>query len=305
MSVLTRLSPLLCVVALSLVAGHPAYSAEPPCASSLAERIPPRSPAAPGGHEFVRYLAPLDDDARESAILDQLLAGNIPQFLRVLTAVSLNRSSEIPSRTPRAVVCVLPDYLAVGSDQDFFLTPMRLGTALTVAARFRFSLPTRRMVDAIYAQAPIHLQPQPLPASAAMRSTAYYWHHNELVLAQRTDIPLPLGTLTAGDKKDLVLSNRLWDHLSSVAIYGWHEANGRAIQPLSTFHGARYADYSHGVRLVSATAYIDGEALPLLSLLQDPRLAGLFSDEGRIREVNELLQILGARSQPRISAMAQ
>jgi len=294
------------LVALSLaLVGPPAHSAEAPCGGSLSDRIPPRSPAAPGGQEFVEHLASLDDDGRESAILDQLLAGNIPQFLRELTPVSLDGGRKLPGRTSHAVVCVLPDYLAIGSDHDFFLAPMRLRTALTVAGRFRFSLPTRRMVDAIYAQAPIHLQPQPLPASAAMRSTAYYWHHNELVLAQRTDVPLPLGTLTAGDKKDLVLTNRLWDHLSSVAIYGWHEANGRAIQPLSTFHGARYADYSHGVRLVSATAYIDGKALPLLSLLQDPGLAGAFSDEGRIRNVSDLVEILRARSPARTRPVAQ
>jgi hypothetical protein len=286
---------LLAILLLLSAARTPASAGDGTCTHALTDLIPARSPAAPGGSEFVSRLATLNDDQRESAILGQLLAGNIPAFLRQLAPVSLGeRGSDGPPA--RVVVCVLPDYLAIGSDTDFFLAPMRLRTALTVADRFRFWLPTRRIVDAVYAQAAVHLQPQPLPASDTMRSTAYYWHHNELVLSQRLDVPLPLGTLTAGDKKDLVLTNRLWDHLSSVAIYGWHQGNGRPIQPLSTFHGARYADYSHGVRLVSATVYVDGVPRPMPSLLQDSRVAEILSDEGRMRNITGLLELLQASS---------
>lgn len=279
-------------------AAHGAASeARAPCESSLSDRIPVREPSAPGGHAFADQLARLDDEARESAILHQLVAGNIPQFLRELAPISLNDPA--PDGLGRMIVCVLPDYLAIGSDEDFFLVPMRLRTALAVAGKFHFSLPTRRIVDAIYAQAPVQLQPQPLPASDTMRSTAYYWRHNEIVLSQRMDVPLPLGTLTAGDKKDLVLTNRLWTHPASVAIYGWHQPNGRAIQPLSTFHGARYADYSHGVRLVSATAFVNGRAVSLSSALEDARLAQYLTDEGTIRNVSNLILTLQSRASAR------
>ena len=44
-----------------------------------------------------------------------------------------------------------------------------------------------------------------------------------------------------------------------IAIYGWHRLNGAPIQPLSTVHGACYADYSHGIRLVSETVLVDGK----------------------------------------------
>lgn len=284
----------LLILLVLLAARTPAPAGEP-CSRSLTDLIPARSPSAPGGREFAGRVATLGEDQREAAILDQLLAGNIPSFLRGLSPVVLgDRAAGAPSA--RVIVCVLPDYLAVGSDTDFFLIPMRLRTALTVADRFRFWLPTRRIVDAIYAQAPVHLYPQPLPAGDTMRSTAYYWRHNELVLAQREQVPLPLGTLTAGDKKDLVLTNRLWDHLSRVAIYGWQRSEGAPIQPLSTFHGARYADYSHGVRLVSATVYVDDIARPMLSLLQDSRAARILSDEGRLRDLPQLLDLLESGS---------
>ena len=64
---------------------------------------------------------------------------------------------------------------------------------------------------------------------------------------------------------------------------GGTSTNGRAIQPLSTVHGAQYADYSHGIRLISRTAYVNGRAVDLATLLGDGELAGLISDERPIR----------------------
>jgi hypothetical protein len=99
----------------------------------------------------------------------------------------------------------------------------------------------------------------------------------------------------------LVLTNRLLANPDRVAIYGWHEDGGRPIQPLSTVHGARYADYSHGVRLVSAMAYVDGAARPLLDLLEDPRLARLVSDEGPISRA--VLRAAGAHGRLQLSEL--
>jgi hypothetical protein len=67
---------------------------------------------------------------------------------------------------------------------------------------------------------------------------------------------------------------------------------GNPIQPLSTVHGFRYADYSHGVRLVSDTAYVDGQSRSLLSVLQDPLLSSVVSSEGQIHNANALLTVL-------------
>jgi hypothetical protein len=274
-----------------------ARAAQPPCNEGLTSRIPPRPLAAPNGQAFMQQVRGMSDDAREAAILAQLLQGNIPGFLRHLSPVELSEHLA-DGRLVKAVVCVSPDYLAIGTDENFMLVPMRLRTALTVAMGFGFTLPTRKLVDAIYHQAPVHLQPQPLAAGDTMRTTGYYWHHNELVREQRQGLPEPLGSLTAGDKKDLVLTNRLWANLERVAIYGWHLPDGMPIQPLSTVHGMRYADYSHGVRLVSAVAFVDGEARQLLSLLEDPQAAGVFSDEGIIRHPADLVNLLSVQGTP-------
>jgi hypothetical protein len=278
-------------------------AASPPgaCDEALTHRIPPRPKEAPDGSAFVRQLSGLSDDERENAILEQLLAGNIPQFQRHLTPVHL-QETPTDGHAVEITLCVSPDYVAIGTDHSFFLVPMRLRTALTVAHQFRFALPTPRIVDAIYAQAALHLQPQPLPASDTMRTTGYYWQHNELVSEQRASLAAPLGELTAGDKKDLVLTNRLWTNLDRVAIYGWHRPDGSPIQPLSTVHGARYADYSHGVRFVSDTAYLNGHTVPLLALLQNPRMAHVLSTEGQIRNPARLVTTLSNRFTPSVPA---
>lgn len=251
------------------------------CPLALTERIPARSPAAATGGEFVRQTAALSGPEREAVIATELLAGNVPGFLRHLKPVTLQ--GWVPGRGVIDVtICVTPDYLALGSDDDFLRIPMGLRTAFATAEHFGFILPTPRMVDAIYEQADIHLRPVPLPPGPQMRSTAYYWHHHHRIRQQRLALRVSLGVLIAGQKKDLVVTNRLLEKAGRVAIYGWHWAVGEPIQPLSTVHGGRYADYSHGVRLVSAVAYVDGRARSIVDILEDPWLAGIVSDEGPI-----------------------
>ena len=267
-------------------AGTPAAAQD--CGAAAAPAIPARPAAAVTGSGFLLQIAELDADRREAAILDQVERGNIPSFLRRMVRVP------VPQAGTNGVtaICAMPDYLAVGSDDDYFMMPMRLDTALAIAARFGMTLPTRKMVDAIYDAAAVRLQPQPLPATDAMRSTGYYWRHNLAVLAQRAADAAPLGTLTAGDKKDLVLSPRLWSQQDRVAIYGWHVAPGHPIQPLSTVHGWRYADYSHGVRLISTIAYVEGSIVPLPTLLGEPARAARVSDEGYLPQPARLFALL-------------
>src|SRR5205814_5451725 len=125
-----------------------------PCPHSQLEAVPARPPAAEGGTDFIRRVADLDESARERVIAADLLSGDIPDFLRTLKPVGLR--GELPSgRIVTITVCVMPDYLAIGSDRDFLRIPMRLSTALLVAARFGFVLPTARIVDAIYDQAEV------------------------------------------------------------------------------------------------------------------------------------------------------
>jgi hypothetical protein len=301
-----RTPPWLAAIGLLVAAagtcGKSALAAAAPhlCADSLTRGISERAPTAPGGRAFAEQIRAIPDDERESRIEQQLLAGNIPTFLRRL--VPIRMSAPLPDGTAvDVVVCAAPDYLAIGSDDDYLLMPLRLSTALSIASAYGFTLPTTRIVDAIYAQAPIHLVPQPLPASSEMRSTDYSLRHNELVGLQRTSLGMPLGTLVAGDKKDLVLTNRLRTRLDRVAIYGWHTGNGKPIQSLSTVHGWRYADYSHGARLISAQVFVNGAPRSIFNIMQDDRLARALSNEGIIANVMGLIETLNARAQATVA----
>jgi len=247
----------------------------------LTEKIPHRPHTALSGSEFAKSVAGMTSHQREQAILRQIVDGNIPDFLRHLVPVDLKL--ERPNQKPiHATVFVLPDYLAIGSNSDFLRIPMNLETATAVVDRLSFILPTRKIVDAIYKQSQYHFMPEPLPAGPEMRSTQYYQRHNAMIEKQAQARGIPEGALVSGDKKDVVLSNLLTRNRGRIAIYGWHRPTGIPIQPLSTVHGACYADYSHGIRLVSSTALVDGQPRPITDVLQNPALAPIVSDEGPI-----------------------
>ena len=205
----------------------------------------------------------------------------MPAFLRDLAPVTFN--GVLPNgRTAQVTICVTPDYLAVGDDRDFVRVPLGLSAAAQIAEQFNMMLPTTRMVDAIYAQADVRLSPSPMTPGAQMSSTNYFLQHNATVQGQLGNAGGRLGMLVSGHKKDLVLTNRLSSAPGRVAIYGWHRPGGNPIQPLSTVHGAEYADYSHGIRLVSRTAFVNGQAVDLQDLLMDGTYAGLLNTDGPI-----------------------
>jgi hypothetical protein len=236
----------------------------------------------------VRRINGMSTAERRQAVYDQLLQGNIPDFLRDLRPVEL---ASKPGREPahRAIIWVMPDYLAIGSDDDFVRMPMGLYTAVSAARRFAFVLPTRKMVDAIHRQADIRIKPRPMTPGPWMTSPDYLMRHNQIIEQQLAG--RPRGVLVSGHKKDLVLTNRLAKKARRVAIYGWEYADGSPIQPLSTVHDGRYADYSHGVRLVSSTMVVDGVERSVFDILEDPALAGLLSYEGPIPNARDVMKL--------------
>jgi hypothetical protein len=244
--------------------------------------IPSRSSQALTGSQFVKYISKMDSRQREQAILSELLDGNLPSFLRKLVPLELKQVLT-SGKTLTTTIFVMPEYLAIGSDKDFLRIPMNLYTATAIAARFGFVLPTKRIVDAIYDQSSYHFVPEPMTPGPQMRSTEYYRVHNEMIDKQSRARDIPVGALVSGDKKDVVITNRLARSQGRIAIYGWHRGSNAPIQPLSTVHGAGYADYSHGIRLVSKMAMVDGKLRSVYDILQDSLLANVLSDEGTIR----------------------
>jgi hypothetical protein len=137
-------------------------------------------------------------------------------------------------------------------------------------------------VDAIDAQAAVHLAPHPL--SREREAVATFLEHHRIVEQQRAG--KPLGLLITGVKKDIVLSPRIFEQPQRLAIYGWRQLNGEPIQPLTIVHWNRYVDYSHGVRLVRDRVQIDGRRQKITALLADPNRCPLVSDEGPMNPPN-------------------
>ncbi len=248
--------------------------------------IPPRTDELNPGTTFIKNAA-AGGPEREQAIYNEISRGNIPDFLRSMKCVKVEWAS--PSGIKHECVFrVLPDYMAIGSNSDFVRIPMTSETAQRIADLTDTLLPSVKMVDAIYMNARVKLEPQPLPESSQMGSNESYLDHNRMIERQRLGMGAKPGSLIAGHKKDLVITNRLNNNPDHLAIYGWHRMeDGKAvpIQPLTTAHLKDYVDYSHGVRLVSKKVLVDGKVTSIVNVLRDPELSGILSDEGPIKDI--------------------
>jgi hypothetical protein len=272
----------------------PAYAAEPVFQglphTIVLQNIPKRPQYAITGTEFAKNTTGMTGEKRQTKAVEELRCGNVPDFLRNLKPVHLSYHTLL-GKTITAVIWVTPDYLAIGSDEDFLRIPLTYPSAVAVAETFECILPTRKMVDDIYDQSSCHLEPDPLPPGPKMRSSGYYLKHRKMIRAQRKQAGCELGELVSGHKKDVVLTNRLNQKPGRIAIYGWHKKNGEPIQPLSLVHGKNYADYSHGVRLIYKTVWINGEPRSIIDVLRDPRLAPVLTYEGFIARILRMLHL--------------
>ncbi|MDK2973073.1 MAG: hypothetical protein PWP23_2828 [Candidatus Sumerlaeota bacterium] len=249
--------------------------------ATLPAAMPPAIPArpldAPTGTEFIEQVADLPREQREAAIRHELLRGNIPDFLRRLEPVTVTAVG-LDGKERTATFRVMPDYLAIGSDQDFVRMPMNPHTAQAFCDAFGYVMPTVKMVDAIWQAADVHLDPKPLTEEREAART-FFQHHR--IIEGQLEGQLR-GAFVAGIKKDVVISNRIHERPDRVAIYGWHYVTGEPIQPLTTVHVDWYVDYSHGIRPVWGRIQVDGIELRYDEILKDPHLQNLLSDEGEI-----------------------
>lgn len=239
--------------------------------------LPPRPLSSPSGRELLPRLRGLPLAEREAVLWRELVAGNVPPFLRTL--VPIERHATIDGRRRTVRFWCTPDYLGLGDDADWFRMPMTPTLAQRFADRFGAVLPTRAMVDAIWAQAAVQLPPFPFhPSTHDILSVDLFFEHHLQIERQRG--PQPRGLLTAGCKKDVVVSALLEQWPGRVCIYGWHHPDGAPIQPLSKVHTFPHVDYSHGIRLVARRCEVDGLPTTVDVVLADPVLHVLLSDEG-------------------------
>ena len=249
-------------------------------------KLKKRAANALSGSEFSKSIrdSSLSLEKREEIIFNEIQSGNIPRFYRKLALV--RDTAMILGQLQTIRYYVLPDFLAIGSDFDYFYCPMRPQLAQKVADLLDCSLPTRKISDRIYHSAKVKMMPQPIPPSKAMITVPVFERHTRMVQQQREQSirQYPLGSLVAGNKKDVVISNMIFNSKNQlrVVIYGWHKPDGKAIQPLHNGHTTDHVDYSHGIRLIQNKLWINGKKSTLRAVLGSETLHPLLGDERAI-----------------------
>lgn len=243
------------------------------CSQSKKIFVSERNNAAVTGTEFYKKAVAFHWHERDSFAVKEILAGNIPSFLKKLVAIHTT-IKDSSGKTINAIYFVTPDYVSIGSNEDWARIPLSPMAAQQIADSFHCFLPTRKMVDDIYLAATVKLEP--IPMYAFRDSTITMYQHHLIIEGQRK---LRKG-LIAGIKKDVVLSGKVSrDKPNHEAIYGWHKPDGKPIQPLYTGHINWWVDYSHGIRLVYRTVYVNGKAMDYIDVFKDPFLKKLLCDE--------------------------
>ncbi len=247
--------------------------------------LPDRRDDAAEGSVFAALISDLNIDDRERAVVDEILSGNVPSFSRKLKPLKISES--IDGKNYEVVFFTLCDYLAIGSDRDYLYIPLRPSTAQYLADRLNASMPTKKLVDVIYSNADIKLHPQPIPPSEKMTTVPVFLQHTDSIKQQIEQIGFDRSAdlVIGGHKKDVIISNKIYSSdrdFERVVIYGWHLSENNPIQPVYNGHSADYADYSHGIRFIFKTVYLNGDSTGIADILGDAILARLLSDEGVI-----------------------
>jgi hypothetical protein len=227
------------------------------------------------GNEFYHQAFAMKWQARDSFALKEILAGNVPSFLKKFVPIHVSITDTASNKIIHATYYVAPDYLSIGTDKDWArinITPL---AAQKIADSFQCFLPTRKMVDDIYRAAKVKLEPVPL--YAFRDSTPIMWHHHLIIEGQRKG----KRGLIAGIQKDVVISGKISrdPKPDRVAIYGWHKLDGKPIQPLYTGHIYWWVDYSQAIRLVYRKIKVGKKWMDYMDVLKDPVLQKLLCDE--------------------------
>lgn len=242
--------------------------------------IPPQDSGAVSGSTFIQNNMSVDINVRENNILQEFLSGNIPDFTRKFVPITVSDGTNTIS------YLVMPDVLSIGNNDDYVRMPMNPHTAQSIADKYDCTLPTKKMVDDIWKNSVNKLIPLPWgpPYDSSMSSTSRIIIENNKIQAQLSG--KDFTALTSGHKKDVVLTNQLYPNNphARVAIYGWIEPDGQAIQGLNSFsHADTYEDYSHGIRLIANDVMVNGNLMRMSDVFNDASLSKLVNEDGILK----------------------
>lgn len=227
------------------------------------------------GEQFYEKAMTMQWKQRDSFAVAAILGGSTPNFMDRLVPVTVKVLDTTTGNNITATYYVTPDYLSIGTNDNWARIPLTPIAAQLIADSLNCFLPTRKIVNDIYRASVVKLAP--VPMYIYRDSTVTMWQHHLIIEGQRNG----RKGLIAGIKKDVVISDLLTRSTrpNRVAIYGWHQLNGKAIQPLYTGHVNWYADYSHGIRLVYRKLKVNGRWMDYTEVMSDRVLKQLLTDE--------------------------
>jgi len=234
-----------------------------------------------GDCPFYEKFRTLTLEEREELAYAEILAGNVPEYMKGFVRIT-TRQKDLNGKTHHVTLFVKPDYLKVLSGNVPFIVPLTPMIAGRIAESLDCSLPTPKIVDIIFHHAEATAEPfNYIPREYRNLDPDLFFDHSQVIFAQLRAAGKKPGMLTAGTKKDVVIT-RVPPNLSRtrhVIIYGWHRPDGTPIQPVYDGHINTYVDYSHGVRLISNKVLVDGKEYHYQELLRDPILWPLISGD--------------------------
>lgn len=226
------------------------------------------------GSILVQQMQRLSAEEREVFVEECVVSGYYPGFMDNFARIDVQTKDEA-GKTIKGYYFVTPDYLSVGTDDDFVRIPIQPTTAQRIANKKGCFLSTRKICDDIYNAAIIRLEPHPFTKNRDSLCT--FIEHNTIIEKQRKGY----RGLMAGHKKDVIITARLYEKPKDdrVAIYGWHKPDGKPIQSIHIGHIDWYVDYSHGIRLVKDTIYVEGKPMHYIDVMKHPVYSKLICDE--------------------------
>ncbi len=239
------------------------------------------------GWDFMLRIDNMEFWQREDLIVEEILKGNVPsqlrQFRKIVFKTAVVDSVGILQKPHKIEMWVLPDYLTIGTDDNFVRMPMGPLAAQRIADSLFCILPTTYLVDRIAEASEGHIGFFPFrPLGDRNCWPIVFQDNNNAINALYKVKGYKFGEFISGLKKDVVLTWKIHTEPgleNRVAIYGWHHPDGTFVQPLYVRHVNYYVDYSHGIRLIYRTIKVDGKEYDAREILESPELYRLLSDE--------------------------
>lgn len=231
------------------------------------------APRTPGSQLVSRLPHGLSKE-REDALFELFQAGEFPMWLRQWHEVTVQDGDV------KGAFYVLPDYLCIGTDDDWVYTPMGAIGAERVLSLFKAALPTQKMVELLYKKAVKQVaQPWGPPYDTMALTDRWLAQTRKIRKGLELTKAYP-GQLVEGHAKNVVVSKKTMDADGlNLGFFGWYDTAGRPIQGDSQAHGAWYCDYSHGVRAVLGNVVVSDVLMPYGTALSHPVAWRLFSHE--------------------------